>query len=173
MAEDLGELASWSFWVPWRTALGVAPDRPGVYLARQGTGPVVYVGMGGERKGQGLRGRLRKYAGGLASGLAEAALDQALADPAWLQDRLAEAQAGQTARIREWGRAALDRARIELCWTTTATTQDARATERRILLALHDQHLWNRSRPRPPAAPSTRRTQHPAPTPPVTAVVQA
>ncbi|MDQ0305561.1 hypothetical protein J2S46_000117 [Kitasatospora herbaricolor] len=130
---------------------------------------MVYVGMGGERKGQGLRGRLHKYAGGLASGLAEAALDQALADPTWLQDRLSEAQAGQTARIREWGRAALDRARIELCWITTATTQDARATD-----------LPCTARPVPvepeptPAAGRTVDPPNPAPGPdtPLTAVVQ-
>ncbi|GAA2753015.1 hypothetical protein [Kitasatospora cinereorecta] len=65
---------------------------------------------------------------------------------------------GRALRTRQSGHAALDRARIELCWTTTATGQEARTAESRILLALHDQDLWNRSTPRPSAAP--RRGAH-------------
>ena len=69
------------------------PRLPGVYLAREGaTGELVYVGMAGERRGQGIRERLTIYARGkaLASGLGEAVFDRALADPEWLRDRLTE-----------------------------------------------------------------------------------
>jgi hypothetical protein len=55
---------------------------PGVYLARQGDhDDLVYVGMAGERRGQGIKGRLIVYSRGKAavSGLGEAALDRALA----------------------------------------------------------------------------------------------
>lgn len=87
----LDSLAHWSPWMPLSDALSEAPRVPGVYLAREGkAGPVVYVGMAGERAGgkrpQGLRGRLAVYltGKGLASGLGEAIFDRALADPAWV-----------------------------------------------------------------------------------------
>src|SRR4051812_15685578 len=90
------ELADWSPWVAFGDALDLAPRLPGVYLAREGTvGPIVYVGMAGERAGsgkpQGIRGRLRVYASGkaLTSGLGEAVADRAFADPAWVRERLA------------------------------------------------------------------------------------
>ena len=42
-----------------------APRDPGVYMAREGRGgPIVYVGHAGERRGQGIRGRLKFYASG-------------------------------------------------------------------------------------------------------------
>jgi hypothetical protein len=38
---------------------------PGVYLAREGQdGPIVYVGMAGELRGEGIRGRLNVYSSG-------------------------------------------------------------------------------------------------------------
>ena len=83
--EALDELANWSPWVPFAEALDVAPREPGVYVVREGrAGPIVYVGMAGERRGSGLRGRLRVYASGkaLTSGLGEAVADRAFADPA-------------------------------------------------------------------------------------------
>ena len=92
------EIARWSPWVSFVDAVAHAPLSPDVYVARvDATGPVLYVGMAGARHGRGLRGRLRVYASGKAavSGLGEAALNRALADPAWLQDRLAELEAGQ------------------------------------------------------------------------------
>lgn len=83
----------------------MAPLVPGVYMAREGTaGPIVYVGMAGERAGRtgtgtpkGLRGRLGVYASGkgLASGLGEAVMDRALADPGWLRERLTEVESGE------------------------------------------------------------------------------
>ena len=82
------ELDSGLQWAPWllfEEAVRVAPREPGVYVARERpTGQIVYIGMAGERRGQGIRGRLRIYLTGKAavSGLGEAALDRALADPA-------------------------------------------------------------------------------------------
>ncbi|MGW1030261.1 hypothetical protein ACWD4J_42575 [Streptomyces sp. NPDC002577] len=66
-------MAGWSDWVPLITAQ--APRLPGVYLARtDASGPLVYVGMAGERRGKRLRDRLRVCTSGkgLASGLGEA-----------------------------------------------------------------------------------------------------
>lgn len=75
----------WSRWIPISEAVQSAPTVPGVYMARLGpAGSVVYVGMAGERRGKGLRGRLGAYVRGkgLVSGLGEAVMDRALADPA-------------------------------------------------------------------------------------------
>lgn len=68
--------------------------------SRRPGGDIIYVGMAGERRGQGVRGRLAIYGTGkgLASGLGEAVLDRALADPDWLQQRLDEVHAGQPRR---------------------------------------------------------------------------
>lgn len=87
-APRLGGLR-WSDWHPLDVAAPEATTDPGVYIARSGS-EVVYVGMAGERRGLGVRGRLQIYARGrgAVSGLGEAALDRALADPAWLSDRL-------------------------------------------------------------------------------------
>jgi hypothetical protein len=107
-ADALAKLADWSPWVNFEEALTSAPRLAGVYFARVGsTGPIVYVGMAGERAGsgqpQGIRGRLRVYGSGnaLTSGLGEAVADRALADVSWLQERLAEAEGGQPLRARE------------------------------------------------------------------------
>jgi hypothetical protein len=96
----------WSEWVPFATALAVAPRQPGVYMAREGSsGGAVYIGMAGERRGQGIRGRLAIYASGkgLASGLGEAVLDRALADPEWLRSRLNELETSGPRRAKHWG----------------------------------------------------------------------
>jgi hypothetical protein len=152
----LDEMADWSEWVPFGEALASAPLVPGVYMAREGTtGPIVYVGMAGERAGRtgtgtpkGLRGRLGVYVSGkgLASGLGEAVMDRALADPGWLRERLAEAEAGEPLRAKAWGRAAFVRAQLHLRWTTTPDKARAAALERRVLAALADADLWNRRR---------------------------
>lgn len=58
------ELAPWSPWLPLADATLTAPLAPGVYMARAGaTGPTVDVGMAGERRGQGIRGRLTVSSG--------------------------------------------------------------------------------------------------------------
>ena len=63
----LTDLADWASWTPFGDALATAPRLPGVYLAREGArGALVYVGMAGERRGQGIRGRLAIYTSGKA-----------------------------------------------------------------------------------------------------------
>jgi hypothetical protein len=143
---DLLAVADWSDWVPLGTA--DAPRLPGVYLARHGAaGPVVYVGMAGERSGQGLRGRFARYASGkaLASGLGEAVFDRALADAAWLRERLAEVEADRPLRATDWGKAALAWADLHVCWAVTDSRAAAKALEDRVL-ALQTVTWWNRGR---------------------------
>ncbi len=109
-------LAPWSRWVPLAEA--EVPRMPGVYLARWGpAGLLIYAGRAGERRGEGLRGRLRRYTSGkaLASGLGEAVFDRALADPEWLRERLAEVESGRPRRATEWGKAALAWADVHVC----------------------------------------------------------
>lgn len=156
MSYDLGmveEMADWSAWVPFEEALVTAPLVPGVYMAREGTdGPVVYVGMAGERAGggrpKGLRGRLSVYVSGkgAVSGLGEAAMDRALADAEWLRERMAEVERGEPKRAKEWGQAAMARAKLQVRWTTTVDKASADALEKRVLRALNDPGLWNRGR---------------------------
>lgn len=150
-------LAAWSAWVPFDEALATAPRKPGVYLAREGTiGPVVYVGMAGERDGggkgepQGIRGRLARYKSGkaIASGLGEAVFDRALADAAWLRERLAEAEAGTPVRAAGWGKLAFLRADLHVCWAETTNRATALALEDRCEQAFPLDALWNRKRTR-------------------------
>lgn len=146
---QLEELAPWSDWVAFAEALTVAPRLPGVYMARsRQSRELVYVGMAGERRGNGLRGRLSVYCSGkaLASGLGEAVFDRALADEEWLRARLADVEAGTPARAKEWGRLAFQRADLELRWAVTADRASASTLERAALAALHASALWNRLR---------------------------
>lgn len=149
VSDLLSGLAEWSPWTPLADALATVPRLPGVYLAREGSaGPIVYVGMAGERAGsgkpQGLRGRLRVYASGKAmtSGLGEAVADRAFADPVWLRERLEEAQRGEPLRAKEWGRATFARADLHVCWATTADKASALHLEGEVGRRL--QGLWNR-----------------------------
>ena len=142
----------WFEWVPWAEALGLAPREPGVYKARdRASREVVYVGMAGERGGsrnkpQGLRGRLAVYTSGkaLASGLGEAVLDRALADPQWLRQQLAELETNGARRAKQWGVAAFARADLEVRWSVTPDAASARALERH-LIATGCHRLWNRA----------------------------
>lgn len=139
----------WSEWVPFEDAASTAPLTPGVYVARDAsTHQVVYVGMAGERRGEGVRGRLRIYASGRAavSGLGEAAMDRALADADWLRDRLAELEAGGVLRTKEWAQLALKRATLEVCWRGTASAADARHLEAQVIRSWSGS-LWNRRVP--------------------------
>ena len=154
-AQDLGEpgpsdgLASWSGWLPFAVAAAEAPRTPGVYQARVGAaGPLVYVGMAGERRGQGVRGRLTVYrrGRGAVSGLGEAALDRALADVTWLRERLERVEAGAVWRTRDWATAALERLDLHVRWAVTVDGDAARRLEREALDALVDVELWNRLR---------------------------
>ena len=109
---------------------------------------VVYVGMAAERRGQGIRGRLAVYRRGRAavSGLGEAAMDRALADPKWLRHRLEQVETGMVWRTRDWASAALTRADLQVRWASVATGAEARLLERRVLDALASMPLWNRAR---------------------------
>ena len=147
--QQLEQLAEWSLWLPFAEALAHAPPQPGVYMAREGTsGAVVYIGMAGERRGRGLRGRLGVYSSGkaLASGLGEAVFDRSLADADWLGERLREVEAGRPARAKEWGRLAFERADLQVRWTTTADQSEAVLLERAALDLLSGSALWNRLR---------------------------
>ncbi|MCH0538376.1 hypothetical protein I3F58_02125 [Streptomyces sp. MUM 203J] len=103
--------------------------------------------MAGERSGDGLRGRLRRYTSGkaLASGLGETVLDRALADPDWLRARLTEAEQGRPMRATDWGRTALERAGLYVCWSVTDDRPAARTLERAVL-SLDTVPWWNRAR---------------------------
>jgi hypothetical protein len=74
-------------------------------MARAGeTGPLVYVVMAGERGGRGVRGRLETYlrGKGAVSGLGQACLDRAFADPDWVAQRLVELKEGAPLRAKGW-----------------------------------------------------------------------
>lgn len=139
-------MVSWSEWCPIELATTTAPSAPGVYQVRLGeTGPIVYVGMAGERNGKGIRGRLRIYrtGKGAVSGLGEAAFNRALAEPQWIRDRLREAEAGRPLTAKEWARAALDHWDLHVCWAATADRDSALKLERSVIRAMHGQPLWN------------------------------
>jgi hypothetical protein len=143
------DLAAWSPWVALAEAVALAPLVPGVYLAREGeSGPTVYVGMAGERRGRGIRGRLTVYSRGrgAVSGLGEAAMDRALADPEWVAERLVAIEEGRPERSKVWAQRALVRADLHLRWSTTADRDSAVALERAALDVLRDDVLWNRLR---------------------------
>lgn len=138
-------VAGWSAWVPFAEAAAYAPLTSGVYVMRMGhAGPVVYVGMAGERNGRGLRGRLGVYASGKAavSGCGEAALNRALADLDWLRDRLAEVEADRPRTASNGSRCnrSLD---LYVCWATAADRTEAIGLERYVLAELDLTTLWN------------------------------
>lgn len=96
-------MVDWSAWMPFEEVVRSATKQPGVYMARtRETGPLVYVGMAGERRGRGVRGRLETYerGKGAVSGLGEACLDRALADPDWVAERLADLKDGAPLRAK-------------------------------------------------------------------------
>ncbi len=144
--------ADWSPWTPLTEAAQAAPQTPGVYLARGGLdGLLLYVGHAGERAASqpGLRGRLGVYARGkgAVSGLGEAALDRALADPAFVRQRLELLESGTPERAKDWARAALVWADVHVCWTPRHTKAEAIAREARLPTLLDEHDLWNRARP--------------------------
>ncbi|WP_197497051.1 hypothetical protein [Arthrobacter sp. B6] len=139
---------TWSEWIPFSEALKVAPRFPGVYMFRIAAEPhrgPVYIGMAGERKGNGLRGRLAIYASGkgAGSGLGEHAFDRALEDPKWLQARLDDALAGNPMRAKAAARSAIDHAGLEVRWQTVETRAEALQLEARLINEYRHQ-LWNR-----------------------------
>jgi hypothetical protein len=143
-------LADWSEWLPFGSAVQVAPREPGAYLLRDpGTCTIRYVGMAGERAGsgrpQGLYGRLSDYrfGTGAAGGFAEVALDQALADPDWVEAQLWQLRERGPKRARDWARDAVIRLDLEVSWAVSADRADAQYLERQIALLL-TQGLWGR-----------------------------
>ncbi|TLW89253.1 hypothetical protein FFT09_22570 [Saccharomonospora piscinae] len=104
--------------------------------------------MAGERRGMGLRGRLSVYASGKAavSGLGEAAFTRALADPAWVRERLIEIDAGHPLTAKQWAQAALRWAQLWLCWTQTTDRASAVVLEKAVITALQATPLWNTRR---------------------------
>jgi hypothetical protein len=145
----ISHLASWSGWLPFQQAVLHAPKFPGVYLARRSAhGELIYVGMAGERRGQGLRGRLTVNSRGKAavSGLGEAALDRALADASWLRQRLDEVERGEPRRTAAWAQLAIEVADLHIAWSTTADRSSAAVLERQVLDVLAEEPLWNRHR---------------------------
>lgn len=141
-------MAPWSAWVTFGPdAVANAPREPGVYMLRENSsGQVVYVGMAGERRGQGLRGRLRVYLSGkgMVSGLGEAAMDRALADEGWVQARLDEVKRGEPRRAKEWARLAVTRADLSVRWVTADSPATALQLETQVVAVLDSGPLWNR-----------------------------
>lgn len=135
----------WSDWRPLFEAVETAPRLPGVYMVRRvGTIDVAYIGSAGERRGSGLRGRLRVYTSGKAavSGQGEAVLDRALAQPDFIRGCPERAEAGTPLRVKELSRLAMERAEFEVRWTTVASKAEAEALEHQLIAAARD--LWNR-----------------------------
>ena len=135
--------------MPFVEATVSAPRLPGVYLARQGAdGGLVYVGMAGERRGQGIRGRLTVYrrGKGAVSGLGEAVLDRALADAQFIQERLDELLAGRPKRAALWAQDSFGCADLHVRWAVTPDRPAAAALERAVLNAAQAMPLWNRAR---------------------------
>jgi hypothetical protein len=148
---EVNDLAEWSEWSPFEFARRIAPREPGVYLLREpDTGAIRYVGMAGERAGggrpQGLYGRLAVYwtGKGAVSGFGEAALDRALADPAWVEQQLADLREHGPKRAKDWARDAVLRLGLEVSWAVCADRGDARYLEEQVVAALRAHGLWNR-----------------------------
>lgn len=155
------DLADWSDWASFATAAPVAPLTPGVYQMRTRDGVIVYVGMAGERKGQGIRGRLSIYrrGKGAVSGFGEAALDRALADATFVEEHLDAVRAGQPTRASVWAQDAIRLLDVEIRWAECATQGNALALESAAVEILKTQSIWNR------IASSAPRTQRPTRTP--------
>lgn len=152
-------LATWSEWKPFAIATPSAPLTPGVYQMRTRDGSVVYVGMAGERKGQGIRGRLSIYrrGKGAVSGFGEAALDRALADAAFVEEHLENVRAGNPARASTWAQDAIRRLDVEVRWTKCATGADAHFLESGVVELLITHGIWNRVSSRAAEALGRRR----------------
>ena len=145
------ELAEWSPWEPLEEALPHAPRDPGVYLLREPRTQLVrYAALAGERAGggraQGLHGRLAAYrtGRGAVGGFTEAALDRALADPAWLEHQLHRLRTTGAQRARAWGRDAVAHLAPEVSWSPCAERADAAYLADRVLALLRPHDLWDR-----------------------------
>jgi hypothetical protein len=148
---EVRDLAEWSDWMPFEEAIPAAPREPGVYLLREPVTAIIrYVGMAGERAAsgwpQGLYGRLTVYRNGRGaiSGFGEEALDRALADPAWLEQQLQALRDHGPKTAQDWAREAVLRLDLEVAWSVTPDTPDARYLETQVLTILRTNGLWNR-----------------------------
>jgi hypothetical protein len=149
LERDLNDLAQWSAWGSFDEASARAPLMPGVYLLRlPETRQVVYVGMAGERRGKGVRGRLSMYRRGKAatSGFGEAVLDRALADRRFVEQQLAHLDDVGPRRTAQWAKDAIEWFAPEVCWATTATGRDALELEADVERLLRAHGIWNRPR---------------------------
>jgi len=158
---EVDELVEWSEWAPFRTVAALAPKVPGVYQMRSDDA-VVYVGMAGERRGEGIRGRLSIYrrGKGAVSGFGEAALDRALADEMFVTEHLDALKAGHPSRASQWAKDAIEWLNVEVRWAQTETEAEARALEKTVLDLLLHHAIWNRvaaraSQPTPTTPPIT------------------
>lgn len=148
MIGAVAALTDWSQWVRFTADTArTAPTTPGVYAFRQAS-QLVYVGRAGERNGKGLRGRLSIYVSGRAphSGLGNLALERALQDAVWLRGRLAQVDAGEQLTVQQWSILAVQRAALDVCWSSTADAGQAVTLERAVLDAVREEPLWNRLR---------------------------
>lgn len=139
-------LVAWSSWEPFETAALTAPLTPGVYQMRTRDGAIVYVGMAGERRGQGLRGRLSIYrrGKGAVSGFGEAALDRALADAGFIESHVDAVREGRPARASVWAQDAIRWLDVEIRWATCATQAEALELEDAAVGILTPYGIWNR-----------------------------
>jgi len=154
------DLAAWSDWASFATAAPVAPLTPGVYQIRTRDGVIVYVGMAGERKGQGIRGRLSIYrrGKGAVSGFGEAALDRALAGATFVEEHLDAVRAGQPTRASVWAQDAIRLLDVEIRWAECATQANALALESAAIEILKTHLIWNRIASRAPRPQRPTRT---------------
>lgn len=152
-------LAGWSEWEPFAVAAPRAPLVPGVYQMRLRAGSIVYVGMAGERKGNGIRGRLSIYrrGKGAVSGFGEAALDRALASTEFIEKHLENVRAGNPARASIWAQDAIRWLDVEVRWAICETRDAALALEIAVVELLLTHEIWNRVASR--AASSRMRSQ--------------
>ena len=139
-------LAMWSDWKSFEIAAPHAPLVPGVYQMRKRDGLIVYVGMAGERRGQGIRGRLSIYrrGKGAVSGFGEAALDRALADAAFVEKHLEDVRAGNPVRALIWAQDAIRWLDVEVRWAECETGADALSLESEAVEVLRAHEIWNR-----------------------------
>lgn len=82
------------------------------------------------------------------SGLGEAVLDRALADPEWLTASSSSSVHKVPHGRRSGLASAFDREQLDVTWSPTATAKAAEELERQILIELGDAVLWNRACPR-------------------------
>jgi hypothetical protein len=78
------------------------------------------------------------------SGFGEAALDLALADEAWLEQRLHDLRDHGPRRVKVWARDAVARLAPEVSWAVRPDRADAQHLEGQVLLLLRPCGIWNR-----------------------------